>query len=375
MAKRAWAWLPGLLCGLAIGSADAARIVIASDSTASAYGPERYPRQGWGQQLASFLKPELRVVNLAVSGRSTRSYVSLGHFATLEKTLQHGDLLLIQFGHNDQKVDDPQRYADPDSDFPAGLRRFLRLAADKGAIPVLLTPVARRQFDAQGQVVDAHGRWARAVRTLARAEHVALLDLDQRSRDWLAALGPEASKAWYLHDPAIGLADDTHFHARGAVQIACLVVGGLHELQLLRAEQLTRDTACGVPPDQAARHAAQRHPSVIRHAEVDTVLQTLGPHGGNGLSIASPLFADQPGLDLVVRRRVLTPGAAIGLHAHGKDEIYYVLSGNGELTLDGKAHQLVSGHAVLTRNGSAHSLRQTGSAALVLLIIYRKDAE
>lgn len=375
MAMHAWSWLPGLLWCLAIGCAHAARIVIAGDSTASEYGPERHPRQGWGKQLSSYLQPELHVINLAVSGRSTRSYVSLGHFATLERTLQHGDLLLIQFGHNDQKVDDPVRYADPDTDFPAGLRRFLKLAADKGATPVLLTPVARRQFDAQGQVLDTHGRWGEAVRGLARAEQVALLDLDQRSRNWLAALGPEASKAWYLHDPAIGLADDTHFHERGAVQLACLVAAGLRELELLRPGQTTRDLDCGVPPDQAARHAAQRHASVIRHADVDTVLQPLGPHGGNGLSMASPLFADQPGLELVVRRRVLTPGAAIGLHAHGKDEIYYVLSGNGELTLDGKAHQLVAGHAVLTRDGSAHSLRQTGSAALVLLIIYGKEAE
>jgi mannose-6-phosphate isomerase-like protein (cupin superfamily) len=221
-------------------------------------------------------------------------------------------------------------------------------------------------------VIDAHGRWADAVRKVAASDGVPLLDLDRRSRDWIAALGPEASKAWYLHDPAIGLADDTHFHERGATAVACLVVAGLIELAQLRQDQTTRDTTCGVPADQAARHAAQRHPSVIRHADAQTVVQALAPHGGSGLSIASPLFADQPELDLVVRRRVLTSGASIGLHAHGKDEIYYVLSGHGELTLDGKAHQLVAGHAVLTRNGSSHSLRQTGSEPLVILILYRQ---
>jgi lysophospholipase L1-like esterase len=142
---RAVALLLG--CVLLAGAGAAAsfdRIVIAGDSTASFYGPERHPRQGWGQQLASYLKPGIAVVNLAVSGRSTRSYVSLGHFARLEAELKAGDLLLVQFGHNDQKLDDPVRYADPDVDFPAGLRRFLALARQKRATVVLLTPVARR---------------------------------------------------------------------------------------------------------------------------------------------------------------------------------------------------------------------------------------
>lgn len=351
------------------------RIVIVGDSTASDYGPERHPRQGWGQQLPSYLKPGLAVLNLAVSGRSTRSYLSLGHFATLAAELRRDDLLLVQFGHNDQKVDDPVRYADPETDFPAGLRRFLRLAQQRGATVVLLTPVARRAFDAQGRVSDTHDRWATAVRQVASTDGVPLLDLDQRSRDWLAALGPEASRAWYLHDPAIGLADDTHFHVRGASAMACLVAAGLIDLGLLQRAQTVRDTDCGVPPDQPVRRAAQAYPSVIRHADVGTVAQPLAPHGGSGLTVASSLFADQPALDLVVRRRVLTAGASIGLHAHGKDEIYYVLSGHGELTLDGKAHQLIEGHAVLTRDGSSHSLRQTGSAPLVILIIYRRTAE
>ena len=142
-------------------------------------------------------------------------------------------MLLIQFGHNDAKQSDPRRFADPATDFPAGLRRFIAAAQAAQAIPVLLTPVARRQFDAAGQVEDTHAPYAAAVRQVAREDAVALIDLDQRSRDWLQALGPEVSTAYYLHDPAQGLVDDTHFQRRGAVAVACLVASELFRLSLL----------------------------------------------------------------------------------------------------------------------------------------------
>lgn len=357
------------LCSVAAWAAPK-RILIAGDSTASSYEQARYPRMGWGQVLERFLQPQLQVHNHAVSGRSTRSYVSQGHFATLEQALQPGDLLLIQFGHNDQKREDPARFAAADSGYTEGLRRFLVAARKAGATPVLITPVARRSFDAAGAVIDTHGAYATAVRRLAAAEQVGLIDLGQRSMDWLAALGPEASKAWYLHDPVIGLADDTHFHERGALAMACMVTAGLIELQLLAQHHTVRDTDCGVPANQLQRRAAQSRPSVIEHAQAIARMQP-GPHGGSGTTIASPFFAGQPDFGFAFRQRVLLDGASIGVHGHGKDEVYYIVSGRGELTLDGSARILTPGTAVLTRDGSSHSLRQVGSEALTVLIVYR----
>lgn len=361
-----------LVCFLAPAPLHAAaveRLVIAGDSTASSYPPARHPRTGWGQVLGEFL--DLPVENRAISGRSTRSYADEGHLAALGETLRSGDLLLIQFGHNDQKADDPRRYAEPRHDFPAGLRRMLALARERGATPVLLTPVARREFDAEGRVRDTHGDWAAAVRRLAGEESVPLIDLDAASRRWLQALGVDGSLAYYLHEPAIALADNTHFHRRGALAIACLVADALTAQQLVPAERKRRDTDCGVPADAAAPARPQAHPSLIEHLDLGALLQP-GPHGGDGPTIASPLFTSAPGLALALRRRVLLPGASIGLHAHGKDEIYLVLAGHGELTLDGQRHLLGPGHAVLTRDGSTHSLRQTGSEPLQLLIVFGK---
>src|SRR5690606_29332415 len=142
-----------------------------------------------------------------------------GHLDALAAVLAPGDLLLVQFGHNDQKVDDPRRYADPEVDFPAGQRRFIAVARERRATPVLLTPVARREFDDNGALRDSHGAWADAVRRVAAEQQVALVDLDAASRRWLAALGVDGSLAYYLHDPAIALADNTHFHRRGALAV------------------------------------------------------------------------------------------------------------------------------------------------------------
>jgi len=348
------------------------RIVIAGDSTASTYEQSRHPRMGWGQVLDRFLVPDITVLNRAVSGRSTKSYVDLGHFDPLTKELQPGDLLLIQFGHNDAKADDPLRYADPEVAYPAGLKRFIDAARTVGATPVLLTPVTRRYFDEQGHVTDHHAPYAAAMRALAVREHVPLLDLTTRSRDYIETLGPEASKAYYLHDPAIGLVDDTHFTERGALVMACIVSGGLIDLGLLRTSDTVRDTSCAVPTDVAARRTAQTRPSIIEHEDRITVQQP-GPHGGQGITTASPFFESAEDFALAFRRRVLRDGASIGLHAHGRDEVYYVLSGRGELVLDGKVHVLVPGTAVLTRDGSTHTLRQIGTEALAILIVYRKD--
>lgn len=95
-----------------------------------------------------------------------------------------------------------------------------------------------------------------------------------------------------------------------------------------------------------------------------------GTHNGGGQTVGYSFFRDVPNLKLVFRKRALKPGSGIGLHEQKEDEIYYVLSGTGTMTLDGKTVDVTPGTAVLTRTGSSHSLRQTGSDDLVILINY-----
>ncbi|MNV50585.1 Cupin domain protein [compost metagenome] len=95
-----------------------------------------------------------------------------------------------------------------------------------------------------------------------------------------------------------------------------------------------------------------------------------GPHGGAGPTTAYPFFAEDMDLPFVLRKRVLHKGAGIGLHPQHKDEIYYIVSGQGSYVLDGKQHDVAAGDALLTRVGSSHALQQVGEMDLVLLLAY-----
>jgi len=347
------------------------RVFIAGDSTASAYGPERAPRTGWGQALPGFLDKTWEVRNHAQSGRSSRSFIEQGWLEGIAMELRKGDVLLIQFGHNDEKVEDPARYNEPLHDFPQWLMRYVALAREHGATPILVTPVARREFDNR-QLLDTHGLYAQAVRDLAAREHVGLIDLTASSMDWLRALGDGPSKAFYMHVPEQDQADDTHFQASGATAVACLVVAGWKRLDPSLQAQVVRDTDCGARPTALADLEAQAHPSSVID-EHGLAAPQPGPHGGTGETTAYPFFADAADVPFIFRKRVLHRGASTGLHQHDKDEIYYVLAGHGIYTLDGKTHEVHAGSAMLTRPGSTHSIRQDGDEDLQLLIMYRRD--
>jgi lysophospholipase L1-like esterase len=253
--------LLGLLLGLLsacasthAGTQARRQVFIVGDSTASQYGAERAPREGWGMQLQSCLDPAAwQVRNHAQSGRSSRSFIEEGWLKPVEAELHRGDVLLIQFGHNDEKFEDPTRYDAPATAFPQWLMRYVALARAKGATPILVTPLARRKFEHGSkldQLLDTHGAYSIAVRTLASREHVGLIDLDASSTAWLRALGDEASKSYYMHVPEQHQADDTHLQQRGAVQVACLVVAGWKALYPALAKDLLRATDCKA----AARH-------------------------------------------------------------------------------------------------------------------------
>lgn len=97
-----------------------------------------------------------------------------------------------------------------------------------------------------------------------------------------------------------------------------------------------------------------------------------GPHAGGGQTTAYSFFKKVPGLNLVFRKRALKAGSAIGYHLQNEDEIYYVLSGRGAMTVDGKTFDVGPGDAILTRPGSSHGLKQVGSEDLVIMINYEQ---
>jgi mannose-6-phosphate isomerase-like protein (cupin superfamily) len=116
-------------------------------------------------------------------------------------------------------------------------------------------------------------------------------------------------------------------------------------------------------------HLEADHGSLIER-DADVAKREPGTHNGGGETTGYSFFRQASNPALIFRKRALHPGSAIGLHKQDVDEVYYILSGTGELTLDGEKHQVSAGTAILTRPGSSHSLKQTGNGDLVMIIAY-----
>lgn len=193
-----------------------------------------HPERGWGQALRTRLRDPSKLVNHAANGRSTRRFVDEGRWSHVVSQLRAGDYVLIQFGHNDQKADDPRRFAPAASDYSAYLRSFIADVRSRGATPLLATPVARRKFDDRGRIVDTLAPWADAMREVARAARVTVIDLSVMTARRLESLGPESSKGLFMWikpgewaSLPDGRTDDTHYVERGAIDTADLAVTAL----------------------------------------------------------------------------------------------------------------------------------------------------
>jgi len=235
-------------------------VYIASDSTAADhtlnedYQTKRYPVTGWGQALQAQLDQlavpqrqalwgaaQLNVVNKARGGRSTRTFFEEGRWDEIYRSLQPGDWVLIQFGHNDAAVDKTERYTNIAA-YKQYLRLFVQQTRERQARPVLMTPVSRNYPWVDGKLGNAHGDYPAAAREVALELQVPLLDLTQLSADFFTSKGEAyVSSHYFMNLPAgkfpaypDGLQDNTHFQPEGAEVTAQLVVQGL---QSLLAEQ------------------------------------------------------------------------------------------------------------------------------------------
>lgn len=249
--KNAW-WPVLLVVGLLALPVRAERAVVtihlAGDSTMAEKLPEKRPETGWGELLAAqFQAGTVAVDNRAKNGRSTRTFIEEGRWQALLDATQPGDVVLIQFGHNDQSLKKRDRYTPP-ADYTRNLERFVNDVRGKQATPVLLTPVARRRFDDAGRLLDSHGEYPDLVRTLAAREQVALVDMQRRSEAVLQDAGVEASKSLLLWvapgahaNYPNGVQDNTHFSPKGAACIASEFAMALRNSGLPLARRLKAD--------------------------------------------------------------------------------------------------------------------------------------
>jgi lysophospholipase L1-like esterase len=173
-----------------------------------------------------------------VNGRSSKSFLDEGRLAAILGVIRPGDLLLVQFGHNDEKSADPTRYTEPWTTYQDCLRQYLDGARACGARPVLATPVERRKFDADGNAVPTHGDYPASMRSLAADEHVALLDIQALSIALWQRLGVEETKRYFNWTATEQ--DNTHFNPPGAIAVARLVAGALLHRRVLTPRDVRR---------------------------------------------------------------------------------------------------------------------------------------
>ena len=219
------------------------KVYLIGDSTLSIKEVKAYPETGWGMPFAAFFDETVTVDNRAQNGRSTKSFIAENRWQPVLSELHEGDYVFIQFGHNDEAQNYPDRYTSPE-DYRKNLVKFVTETRSRKGLPILLTPVTRRKFDKAGKIQETHVLYSAATVAVAKEYKVPLVDLDRLSRELLQQFGADNSKYLFLQlEPGdhpnypFGRNDNTHFSEMGARKMAQLVVNDLKAQHIALAEE------------------------------------------------------------------------------------------------------------------------------------------
>jgi len=225
---------PAAVQRIEIVPANVPTIFLLGDSTVSDQPGEPY--NSWGQMLPRFFGPQVAVSNHAQSGETYRDSLARRRIDKILSMMQPGDLLLMQFGHNDQKQIKDGR-SGPFTTYKAEIKTHVDMVRARGGVPVIVSPVERRAFDEAGRVKPSLTDYADAARQSARELDVPFIDLNAMSKTLYAALGVEGSKAAFA-SPAPGKLDNTHHNAYGSYLLAKAVALGMREANIPFADHL-----------------------------------------------------------------------------------------------------------------------------------------
>ena len=220
-----------ILIAVSASAQNVPTLFLIGDSTmADKKDPEQNPEHGWGQMVPSLLN-NIKVVNKAVNGRSSKSFIDEGRWEKVLDSLRPGDFVLIQFGHNDQKFKDSSRYTNPFTQYWHNLERFVNEAREKKAHPIILSSIVRRNFNEFGVLIDTHGSYPFVSRMVAKEMNVPFIDLQWLTERLERKFGPDDSKRLHLHFAPgenqyipNGINDDTHLSEYGANLVASLAL-------------------------------------------------------------------------------------------------------------------------------------------------------
>lgn len=265
--EEAWNW-DGRLTLEINGGAPAVRTIaiepvteptlfLLGDSTVCDQPAEPY--NSWGQMLPRFFKPGIAVANHGESGETYRDSLARRRLDKIVSLMKPGDMLLMQFGHNDQKqIKDGK--GGPFTTYKAEIKAHVDAVRAVGGLPVIVSSMERRGFDADGRVIPSLKDYAEAARQSARELGVPFIDLNAMSKTLYEALGPEGSKAAFA-EPAPGRLDNTHHDSYGSYELAKAVVLGLRDARVPAAAYIVDGFAFDpAHPDPAAGFAVPPSP-------------------------------------------------------------------------------------------------------------------
>lgn len=208
---------------------DAITLFLAGNSTV--VDQDNEPWCGWGQMIPRFFDENIAFANYAESGETLASFDGEKRLAKLVTKMKAGDYLFIEFGHNDQKSRNITAYRD-------NLVKFIETARSKEAHPILVTPMNRRTFDADGKITNSLAGYTDTVQAVGKRYRVPVIELNNVSKIFYEAMGPENSKKAFVHYPAntfpdqtTALADNTHFNPYGGYQLAKCIIECLKTLK------------------------------------------------------------------------------------------------------------------------------------------------
>lgn len=240
--QEAWAWDQRLtlefsnkqpaICAIEITKVDVPTIFLLGDSTVCDQPEEPYA--SWGQMLPRFFKPTVAVANHGESGESYTASLSRRRIDKISSVMKPGDCVVMQFGHNDQK--ERGEGVGPFLSYKSNIKKHIALVRVRGGIPVIVSPVERRRFDADAKVKPSLADYAEAARQAAQEEGTVFIDLNAMSRRFYEALGPEKSaRAFAAPD---GRQDNTHHNNYGSYELAKCVVQGIRDNHLPVAKEV-----------------------------------------------------------------------------------------------------------------------------------------
>ena len=272
-------------------------IYLASDSTVQSYEKNFQPQTGWGETLWNFFGDQVEqreaegcsyyqaevyeadnalIENRAMGGRSSKSFLQEGKLDELLDDIKPGDYMFVQFGHNDATAVRPNRYVSPD-DFEYWMQQYVDGARQRGASCVLVTPVARYSYDADGRFQENFKAYGDVMRRMAQEQNIPLIDLSKASIELCNAFGVEGAESLFLHvkpgeyegNYANGVTDDTHLQYYGAYKFS----------QCVARELVNMDTSHLDKSDQTAIEDLKNR---VKFEEVSDV-----PAAVSGLNVVS----------------------------------------------------------------------------------------